>query len=107
MGTPALPMAEITAIRTHRSMVAQVISTPLFCITNREVTSINAAQPFMLMVVHIGNTKRATLLCAPSLNSADDIVTGSVAADDLVNSAINRAGDMALMTRSGFRPLAS
>ena len=37
-----------------------ITSAMAFCIRNKEVTRINAAQPFMLMVVQIGNTKRET-----------------------------------------------
>ena len=59
MGTPALPMAETTEIRTHNKIVPKVRDVPPFCITNNEVTRIKAAQPFMLMVVQMGSTKRA------------------------------------------------
>ena len=48
-----------------------------------------AAQPFMLIVVQIGNTKRATEGCAFKLSSADANVTGNVAAEDFVNNGDN------------------
>ena len=87
-------------------MVLNGNSIPPFCIRNNEVTRMNAAQPFMLIVVQIGNTKRATLLEAPSLFSAEDMVTGSVAAELLVKSAINTAGIMLANVRNGLSPRA-
>ena len=73
-------------------MVIHVMGIPPFCITKSEVTRIKAAQPFMLMVVQIGSTKRATFFCIPKRLSADCIVTGRVAALLLVNNAISTAG---------------
>ena len=66
-----------------------------------------AAHPFMFMVVHIGNTKRAMLGVTPRRCSADCIVMGSVAAELLVNRAISTAGDMARNTFMGFSPRAT
>ena len=63
-----------------------------------------AAQPFMLIVVQMGSTKRAIRGSTPSLRSADSIVTGSVAALLLVKSAIITAGIMLLSTRMGLSP---
>ena len=63
-----------------------------------------AAQPFMLIVVQIGNTKRATAGCAFKLSSADANVTGNVAAEDFVNNATATAGDILRNTSTGFKP---
>ena len=65
IGTPALPTAEITEMIIHKRMVVRSMTSPPFCITNSEVTRIKAAQPFILMVVQMGNTKRAVLLLMP------------------------------------------
>ena len=92
IGTPALPMAEITESRIHNMMVDHVSGVPPFCITKSEVTRIKAAQPFILMVVQIGSTKRAIFFLTPRRFSAVFIVTGSVAALLLVKRAINTAG---------------
>ena len=102
MGTPALPTAEITEIRIHNRTVPAVSSTPPFCITKREVTRINAAQPFMLMVQQRGSTKRETSFLAFRLFSAEEIVTGSVATELLVKNAIITAGSMFLKTLKGL-----
>ena len=80
---------------------------PPFCIKNREVTRMNAAHPFMLMVVQIGNTNRDTLLDTPILVSAVFMVTGRVAAELFVKSAINTAGIILLSVRTGLMPLAN
>ena len=103
MGTPALPMADTTEMSNHVSMVGQVSSMPPCCITNNDVTNMKAAQPFMLMVVQMGNTKRATFGCMPNRFSAVSIVTGSVAALLLVKSAVRMAGVIFDITRIGFR----
>ena len=79
---------------------------PPFCITKSEVMKMKAAQPFILIVVQMGSTKRDTRGATFILFSADDIVTGSVAADDLVKSAISSAGYMALSALSGLMPRA-
>ena len=60
MGTPALPTAETTEMRIQRRIVGSVSEMPPFCITKSEVTRINAAQPFILIVQQIGRMKRAT-----------------------------------------------
>ena len=52
------PDAGKMCIRDRRIIVVQGKGIPPFCIRNKEVTRINAAQPFMLMVVQIGKTKR-------------------------------------------------
>ena len=64
----------------------------------------NAAQPFMLIVQQIGRMKRATSGFAFMLFSADAIVTGRVAAELLVKSAISTAGSMLRNTRRGLIP---
>ena len=92
IGTPAFPTAETTLISSQRSMVPNESSVPSCCITNNEVTRIKAAQPFILIVVQIGNTKRATFFLMPRRFSAVSIVTGSVAALLFVKSAISTAG---------------
>ena len=85
-------------------IVPIVNSIPAFCITNKDVTRINAAQPFILIVVQIGNTKRATEGWAFKLSSADANVTGNVAAEDFVNNATATAGDILRNTSIGFKP---
>ena len=60
--------------------------------TKSEVTRMNAAQPFMLMVVQMGSTKRATFGATPARFSAVSMVTGRVAAELLVKKAISTAG---------------
>ena len=104
MGTPALPMAETTERRSQRSIVGTVNSMPPFCMTNSEVTRMNAAQPFILMVVQIGKTKRATFELTPSRLSAVSMVTGKVAAELLVKSAISTAGIILPSVRNGLMP---
>ena len=63
-----------------------------------------AAQPFILMVVQIGSTNRATFESTPNRSSALCIVTGNVAAELLVNKAISTAGVIARITFIGFNP---
>ena len=93
-------------MKSQRIIVDQRQGIPPICIRNKEVKRINAAQPFMLMVVQIGNTKRETLLETPNLSSAVCIVTGNVAAELFVNRAINTAGIILPKVRTGFKPLA-
>ena len=64
----------------------------------------NAAQPFMLMVVQIGSTKRETLLSTFKLSSAEAIVTGRVPAEDFENSATAKAGNIPRAILIGFKP---
>ena len=92
MGTPAFPTAEMTEMSVHRKMVSNVMGSPPCCITKSEVTRMKAAQPFMLMVVQMGSTKRAICFLMPRRFSAVSIVTGSVAALLLVKSAMSTAG---------------
>ena len=66
----------------------------------------NAAQPFMFIVVQMGSTNRATRLSTPRRSSALWMVTGSVAAELLVNNAMSTAGVMERATRIGFSPRA-
>ena len=91
---------------SHSRMVPMVRSVPPCCITKSEVTRMKAAQPFMLMVVQMGRTNRATSGRAFSFISAERMVTGRVATELLVKSAISTAGHMALKTFQGFRPRA-
>ena len=107
MGTPALPTAEMTEMRSHNRMVPRVRGVPPFCITKSEVTRIKAAQPFMLMVVQMGSTNRAMSLRTPRRFSADSIVTGNVAALLFVKSAISTAGIILPRTWMGFKPRAN
>ena len=107
IGTPALPTAEMTEIRIQSRMVGIERAAPPFCITKSEVTRIKAAQPFKLIVVQIGSTKRDIFLRTPSRCSAVSIVTGSVAALLFVKSAISTAGTILLNTCIGFNPRAS
>ena len=88
-------------------MVDMDSSKPAFCITKMEVIKMKAAQPFMLMVVQIGSTKRETALLTFKFCSAEAMVTGRVPAELLVNRATATAGDIFLNTSIGFRPLAS
>ena len=64
----------------------------------------NAAQPFMLMVVQTGRTNLETLLSTLRLSSAEAIVTGNVPADDFEKSATINAGNMPFAIFRGFRP---
>ena len=61
----------------------------------------------MLMVQQIGSRKRAMDGLMRMFCSADAMVTGRVAAEDLVKRATARAGDMRLKTLTGFRPRAA
>ena len=81
-------------------------STPPFFITKSDVTRMKAAQPFMLIVVHIGRIKRVNFLSHLTRFSAQSIVTGSVAAEDFVKSAVRIAGIMFLKCFTGLRPRA-
>ena len=107
MGTPALPMAEMTEMRIQRSRRPQVTGLPPFCMTKSEVTRMKAAQPFMFTVVQTGRTKRAMFCLMPKRFSAVSMVTGSVAALLFVKKAMRRAGIIFLNTRTGFSPLNS
>ena len=105
MGTPALPMAEKTDMTSQsRSMRGENVMPP-FCMTKSDVTSMNAAQPFMFIVVQIGRTKRETRLSTPIRSSAVCMVTGSVAAELLVSSAMTTAGIIWRRALRGFMPL--
>ena len=106
IGTPALPIAETTEMRIHSRMVLNEKEIPPFCITNSEVMRMKAAQPFMLIVVQMGSTKRAISLRTPTRCSADSMVTGRVAALLLVKSAISTAGIIRPKMWMGLRPLA-
>ena len=88
-------------------IVPSVSSKPAFCMTKSEVTRMNAAQPFMLIVVQIGSTKRATRGFALRRVSAEASVTGSVPAELFVKSATASAGAIFLNTWMGLRPRAS
>ena len=107
IGTPAFPMADTTEITSHSSIDPKEMGIPPFCITNKEVTRMNAAQPFMFIVVQMGSTKRATFDLTPNLFSAVSIVTGNVAAELLVNNAINTAGIILAKVCTGLSPLES
>ncbi len=61
-----------------------------------------AAQPFMLMVVQMGSTKRVTRGLMAALSSAERMVTGSVEADDLVKRAMSTAGIIWRKRRMGL-----
>ena len=80
-------------------------SIPAFCIKNKDVIRMNAAQPFILIVVQIGRTNLETLLSTLRLSSADAIVTGRVPADDFEKSATAKAGSIPLAILNGFKPL--
>ena len=79
-------------------------STPPFFITNRLVTRINAAQPFMLIVVHIGRIKRENFLSHLTRFSTQSIVTGKVAALLFVKRAVRIAGIIFLKCLNGLIP---
>ena len=66
----------------------------------------NAAQPFIFIVVHIGRTKRETERLTFIFCSAEANVTGNVHAELLVNNATAKAEDICLNTSTGFNPLA-
>ena len=66
-----------------------------------------AAQPFMLIVVQIGSTKRVTLVFNLRPFSAQLKVIGKVPADDLEKKAIIKALLMPLIVLIGFKPLRS
>ena len=62
----------------------------------------NAAQPFMLIVVQIGSTKRVTRRSRRRFCSAEASVTGSVPAELFEKRATASAGNMPFRTRSGL-----
>ena len=64
----------------------------------------NAAHPFILMVVQIGRTNLETRLSTLRLSSAEAMVTGSVPADDLENKATANAGSIPFAILNGFKP---
>ena len=106
MGTPALPIADTTDIKSQRIIEPSDNSKPPFCIRNNDVTRIKAAHPFMLIVVHIGKTNRAISGFISKFSSADCMVTGHVPAELLVKRATNNAGNMARKTLIGLSFLA-
>ena len=63
-----------------------------------------AAQPFMLIVVHIGRIKRENFLSHFTRFSTQSIVTGSVAAELFVNNAVKIAGIIFLKCFAGLIP---
>ena len=63
-----------------------------------------AAQPFILMVVQIGSTKREIFGLTWQLFSAEAIVTGKVPAEDFEKKATAKAGNMPRKMRNGFKP---
>ena len=85
-------MAARTATKSQVIMVPSERSKPAFCMTNSEVTRMKAAQPFMLIVVQIGRTKRETRGLTLRRASAEASVTGSVPAELFVKSATAMAG---------------
>ena len=107
IGTPALPTAAIVAMKIQTKRVVQVMSMPAFCIRYTTVMRMKAAHPFMLIVVHIGSTKRETFSLTPRFTSAQRMVTGRVPALDLEKNATVRAGSIPLKTRSGLMPRSS
>ena len=100
-------MAETIEMKNQSRIVGTVNTQPPFCITKSDVTRMKAAQPFMLMVQQIGSTKRATSSFAFKLFSAEATVTGRVAAELLVKSAISTAGSMQRNTLMGLMPRTS
>ena len=68
------------------------------------VVNINAAHPFMFIVVQRGKTKRLTFCCTSRFCSAACIVTGNAPDDDFENSATDKAGAIPLNALSGFIP---
>ena len=96
-----MPIAQSVATTHHTSIVGSVSAMPHsgeFFITKRDVTRMNAAQPFMLIVQQSGRMKRAIQGFACRFDSAVETVTGSVAAELFVKSAINSAGVILCIT---------
>ena len=83
MGTPAFPMAAKTEMKSQTIMVPKDSSIAAFCMRKMDVTRIKAAQPFMLMVVQMGRTKRLMEGLMRMFSSAEAMVTGALQRNSL------------------------
>src|ERR1700680_3102285 len=63
------------------------------------------ADPERLIEVPKGTTKLQILLETPALFSTQSMVIGRVAAEELVEKAVTKAGAMARRCRQGLRPM--
>ena len=75
IGTPALPMAEMTETRTQRSMDPMPRVIPPFCITKSELTRMKAAQPFMTLGEQ-GHRRDGEELEKPRIDRRDELTDG-------------------------------
>lgn len=79
---------------------------PLLIETNSTVVKINAAQPFMLIVVQSGSEKLATFFEMLILLWQQPMADGRAALDDLLKKAIESAGINPLAVLTGDIPFA-
>ena len=70
------------------------------------VVRINAAQAFILITEHKGNTNLEIVGWICKFSSATSIVIGNVAAEDLEKNAVTRGRDIRLNVCTGERPFA-
>jgi hypothetical protein len=102
MGTPALPIAAIDEIKTHKRISRGEKVKPLLIDTKRTVIRINAAHPFMLMVEHNGKENDATFFETPTFFIEFSSAKGKVAFDDFERNATVRALYIPLNTLRGL-----
>src|SRR6185369_16902974 len=101
MGTPAFPTAARVATKIQVICSVKEKVMPELVPTNSTVSKINAAQAFILIVVHSGKLKRVITGRNFKLSSAHSIAKGRVALEDLDQKAKNKAGAMALAVFQG------
>src|SRR5437868_10418666 len=94
IGTPALPIAATVATTIHTHFSIKVKLKPWLSPTNSTVIKMNAAQAFILMLVHKGKLKRATLGFTFNPCSAQSIAVGIAALEDFEKKANEIAGSI-------------
>ena len=104
IGTLAFPSAARVAIKIHNTSSYGAKVMPFSIDTKSTVVRINAAQPFMLMLVQRGKAKLTTLRCSPARSSAQRTADGTVALEDLVKKATVNAGNIAFASSLGEIP---
>ena len=102
-GTPAVPIAAVTAVMTTVMSALVDRSMPKACATNTTATPCMMAVPLMLMVAPSGMVKDATFSSTPHLRSSVSRLSGMVAFDELVEKAKSMTGSILRKNQKGFR----
>ena len=93
-GTAAAPIDASRAVRTTTTWVANPMSAPSACAMNSAPTHSMTAVPSMLTVAPMGSVNEDTRSDTPTFSRTVLRVTGSVAAEELVENATSRGSRM-------------